>query len=59
MLYLERPALRKKLVEGPEVMGVIGGLAPLGTMIKGLYDCEYATFFQELGAFNSMLLKDR
>jgi len=59
LLYLERPQLKKQLVDGPDVVGVVGSLPPLGNMVRGLYDCEYAAFFQELGSFNSMLLKDR
>ena len=40
MLFLDRPVLKKKLVDGPEVVSVIGGLPPLEDMLKGLYDCE-------------------
>ena len=45
MLFLDRPVLKKKLVDGPEVLGVIAGLHPHQEMLQGLYDCEYAAFF--------------
>ena len=59
MMYLDRPALKKKLVDGPEVLGVVCSLPPLAPMLNGLYDCEYDTFFGCLLDFNSTLLRDR
>mmetsp|Transcript_13199 Transcript_13199/g.25967 ORF Transcript_13199/g.25967 Transcript_13199/m.25967 type:complete len:398 (+) Transcript_13199:41-1234(+) len=59
MLFLDRPSMKKKLVDGPEVLGLIGGLPPLAPMLNGLYDCEYAAFFACLGDMNDTLLLDR
>jgi 26S proteasome regulatory subunit N7 len=59
LLFLGRPELKKKIVDGPEVLGVIGSLPPLSTMVNGLYDCEYAAFFSSLLDLETELLKDR
>ena len=59
LLFLGRPELKKKLVDGPEVLGVIGGLPPLEVMVNGLYDCDYAAFFKSLLDLEAELLKDR
>jgi len=59
MLFLDRPVLKKKLVDGPEVLGVIAGLHPLQEMLQGLYDCEYAAFFASLLPLGDALAGDR
>jgi len=59
MLFLSRPELKKKLVDGPEVLGVIGKLPPLAPMVHGLYECEYAAFFASIVPLNAGLLQDR
>jgi 26S proteasome regulatory subunit N7 len=59
MLFLSRPNLKKKLVDGPEVLGVIGKLPPLAQMVQGLYECEYAGFFSSLVPLHATLLQDR
>lgn len=59
MLYLERPVLKKKLVDGPEVLGVVSGLPPLPDMLAGLYDCEYDLFFRSLPKLEEALSADR
>lgn len=57
--YTHRPELKKKIVDGPEVLGVIGDLPPLPTLVNGLYDCEYSGFFNALIGLNDRLLMDR
>lgn len=59
LLFLERPELKKKIVEGPEVLGVIPNLEPLPMMVTGLYDCEYGGFFAALVQLNTVLARDR
>eukprot|EP00614_Pseudopedinella_elastica_P013328 CAMPEP_0172587242 /NCGR_PEP_ID=MMETSP1068-20121228/6316_1 /TAXON_ID=35684 /ORGANISM="Pseudopedinella elastica, Strain CCMP716" /LENGTH=404 /DNA_ID=CAMNT_0013382191 /DNA_START=71 /DNA_END=1285 /DNA_ORIENTATION=+ len=59
MLYLDRPSLKKKIVDGPDVLGVIQGLDPLGPMARGLYDCDYALLFSSLLPLHESLLGDR
>jgi 26S proteasome regulatory subunit N7 len=59
MLFLDRPVLKKKLVDGPEVVSVIGDLPPLEDMLRGLYDCEYAAFFASLLPLGDALAADR
>jgi len=61
VLYLKRPELKKKIVDGPEVLGVIHlpQLDPLPILVNGLYDCEYAGFFNALVTLNTNLLRDR
>jgi len=60
LLFLDRPALKKKLVDGPEVLSALGNLPPcLATMTTGLYDCEYAAFFASLVGLHESLQRDR
>lgn len=59
LLYLKRPELKKKIVEGPDLLGVLPGLPPLPALVNGLYDCEYRTVFASLLPLNTALLRDR
>jgi 26S proteasome regulatory subunit N7 len=59
MLYLERPALKKKLVDGPEVLAAAAHLRPLDAMAAHLYECEYGGFFASLVDLHGALLRDR
>lgn len=59
LMYLDRPTLKKKIVDGPEVLGVIDQLPPLRVMVNGLYDCDYGAFFKSLLQLEEELLKDR
>lgn len=59
LLFLGRPQLKKSLVEGPEVLSAIGSLAPLDTMVKHLYECEYGGFFASLVELHGSLMLDR
>lgn len=59
LLYLKRPDLKKKIVDGPEVLSVLHTLPPLPVMANGLYDCEYEGFFEALVTLNTIMLRDR
>jgi len=59
VLTLPRPELKKKIIDGPEVLQVIKQLPHLSTLVTSLYDCEYATFFAVLPELEALLLKDR
>jgi len=58
-LYLDRPVLKKKIVEGPEVLGVIPAYPCLQSLVNGLYQCDYALFFRSLIDLNDLLATDR
>ena len=59
LLYLERTKLKKKLVDGPEVIGVLRELPGLGRLLNALYDCDYRAFFHALVEVTPDLTRDR
>jgi 26S proteasome regulatory subunit N7 len=59
LLYLERTKLKKKLVDGPEVIGVLRDLPALGRLLNALYDCDYRAFFHALVEVTPDLVRDR
>ena len=45
---LDRVTLKKKVVDSPEVLSVIGDMPHLETLLNSLYRCDYAGFFGAL-----------
>lgn len=46
VVALDRPGLKDKVVECPEVLAVIGAVPHLSPFLQSLYDCKYAGFFK-------------
>ena len=59
LVTLPRPALKKRILESPEVHGVIDEIPSLGDLINSFYNAEYRLFFQSLGVIVDQLKKDR
>lgn len=59
LLKLNRPDLKKKVVDGAEVLSVVQSLGPLPAMYEGLYHCDYQSFFRSLVPLYDLLLRDR
>ena len=43
---LDRVTLKAKVLHAPEILSVIDNIPGLMPFVKALYDCDYATFFQ-------------
>lgn len=59
LLHLERTKLKKKVVDGPEVISVLRELPVLGRLLHSLYDCDYKAFFHALVDVTPDLTRDR
>ncbi|KAJ8601492.1 hypothetical protein CTAYLR_006711 [Chrysophaeum taylorii] len=59
LLSLSRPELKKKVVEGPEILQIIKQIPHLRELVVSLYDCEYARFFSNLLALEDRIKQDR
>lgn len=46
LVALDRPALKKRVVDAPEVLTAIGQIPHLGPLINSLYNCKYNEFFK-------------
>ena len=59
MVSLERVQLKKKVVQSPEVLSVIGKNPSLKSMVNALYDCEYGKFNAALVDVSDAVKADR
>lgn len=46
IISLDRVALRKRVVDAPEILTVIGQIPHLSEFVNSLYNCQYKSFFQ-------------
>ena len=59
VLALERPALKKYIVDGPDILQVIRDMPHLRNLINALYHCDYAAVFNELLHVDTLVRNDR
>mmetsp|Transcript_40780 Transcript_40780/g.94494 ORF Transcript_40780/g.94494 Transcript_40780/m.94494 type:complete len:402 (-) Transcript_40780:368-1573(-) len=47
-LALDRPTMKSKVVDAPEILAVIGNMPHIESFLNSLYNCEYHKFMQAL-----------
>ncbi|KAJ2778022.1 proteasome regulatory particle subunit [Coemansia javaensis] len=52
-VVLGRADLKKKVLDAPEVVEVVGAIPNVDRMLRSLYDCKYADFFVALAAVDT------
>ena len=45
---LDRPTLKKKIIDSPDVIAVLPELPHLAELLHGLHECRYAAFLREM-----------
>lgn len=48
-ISLDRPSMKTKVMDSPEVLEVIHEMPHIGRFVEALYNCQYQEFFQSLG----------
>jgi hypothetical protein len=46
VIALDRPTLKEKVVDSPEVLAVVGAVPHLAPFLQSLYECKYDGFFK-------------
>eukprot|EP01087_Luapelamoeba_hula_P006064 TRINITY_DN1620_c3_g1_i1.p1 TRINITY_DN1620_c3_g1~~TRINITY_DN1620_c3_g1_i1.p1 ORF type:complete len:344 (-),score=83.72 TRINITY_DN1620_c3_g1_i1:27-1058(-) len=59
MVSIDRVKLKEKVIDAPEVLGVIGELGALGDFMNSLYNSDYRKFFAALADITDQLAQDR
>jgi len=59
ILYLPRTTIKKRIVDGPEVLAVLPSLPQLYKLVNSLYNCDYKGFMAAMVEINEQLLSDR
>ncbi|KAJ1848077.1 proteasome regulatory particle subunit [Coemansia sp. RSA 2611] len=56
-VVMSRSDIKKKVIDAPEVVEVVGAIPNVDKMLRSLYDCRYADFFVALAAVETDHLK--
>ncbi|CAM9676748.1 unnamed protein product [Chrysoparadoxa australica] len=59
VLSLPRTTLKKRIVDGPEVLSVMPEMPVLDALVHSLYECEYKRLMNAMVDLNEQLLDDR
>jgi hypothetical protein len=49
VVALDRPELKERVVDSPEVLAVVGAVPHLAPFLQSLYECKYADFYRVSG----------
>eukprot|EP01094_Clydonella_sp_ATCC50884_P017469 TRINITY_DN3058_c0_g1_i1.p1 TRINITY_DN3058_c0_g1~~TRINITY_DN3058_c0_g1_i1.p1 ORF type:complete len:420 (+),score=167.41 TRINITY_DN3058_c0_g1_i1:85-1260(+) len=58
MISLDRPALKAKIIDAPEVLSVINDVPHLSSFLNSFYNTEYKQFFVDLAAISDRVKLD-
>lgn len=58
VVALDRPTLKSKVIDSPEVLSVIDTLPHLRPFLSSLYDCQYAQFFKAFAGLSDAIRAD-
>lgn len=59
VLALDRPTLRKKVIESPDILSVVRDVPNLHPFVESLYKCHYADFLKYLVNISEQIKNDR
>ena len=59
LLSLPRPLIKKKIVDGPDILQVIEQVPHLRELVTSFHECEYARFMRAMAGISDELLADR
>jgi len=59
IISLDRVSLRKKVVDAPEILAVIGKIPNLSEFLNSLYGCQYKSFFSAFSGLTEQIKLDR
>lgn len=58
VVALDRPTLKSKVIDSPEVLSVIDSIPHLRPFLSSLYDCQYAAFFKAFAGLMDAIRAD-
>jgi len=59
VLALDRPDLKKRVIDGPDILQIIRQIPPLYDLVASLYESQYADFFKYLLDVDAKVKNDR
>jgi len=59
ILYLSRTELKKKIIDGPEILSIAKDIPEVIKLVNTLYDCDYKGFLHAMVEVEPILLSDK
>lgn len=59
LLFLPRTELKEKIIDGPEILTVVGDIPIVAKLVNSLYDCDYKAYLHAMVEVQAILLSDR
>lgn len=59
LLHLPRTELKEKIIDGPEILTLVGEIPIVSKLVNSLYDCDYKGYLHAMVDVQSILLSDR
>ncbi|XP_072950187.1 26S proteasome non-ATPase regulatory subunit 6-like isoform X1 [Typha angustifolia] len=59
IISLDRVSVKKKVVDAPEILAVIGKVPHLSEFLNSLYNCQYNSFFSAFSGLTEQIKLDR
>ena len=59
VLHLPRVELKKKIIDGPEILSVSNKLPEIKSLVESYYDCDYKGYLEALVSIAPLLHADR
>jgi len=59
VLYLPRPQIKEKLLDGPEVLSIASDIPEVMKLVRSLYECDYKAYLHAMVEVEAVLQADR
>lgn len=59
MLHLSRTEIKKKIIDGPEILSVASDIPQVMKLVNALYDCDYKAYLHAMVEVEPIFLSDR
>jgi len=59
ILFLSRPELKKKIIDGPEILSIANEIPVALRLVNALHDCDYKAYLHAMVDVQPLLLADR
>jgi len=59
ILHLPRTEIKKKIIDGPEIVAISNDIPEAWKLVNAFYDCDYKTYLNAMVDLNNVLMADR
>jgi len=59
LLHIPRTELKAKIIDGPEILAVVGEIPVVAKLVNALYECDYKAYLEAIVEVQPVLVADR